>query len=198
MAVRVTPKTDARRLVTSYEDATDEQLMLFFQNGDDRAFDCLMRRHIGLIWRVARTYLGPRADIDDLIQDVSLTFWQNKKSWEAGQGKFSTWLYRVVSNKCIDLIRKKRESSTEDGVPEYLTALPATAEESLEKRQISDLLARVLADIPAQQALALRLYYFEEKEISDIAESLSVSEVAARSLLKRGKQNLRGLIPDRL
>jgi RNA polymerase sigma-70 factor (ECF subfamily) len=192
MVVRVIPGKAGAGLVTSYEKASDEQLMILFQNGDDRAFDCVMRRHTGLFWRLAKNYMGSAAEVDDLMQDVSLTLWQNRNSWSAGQGKFSTWLYRVIANRCIDLLRKKREETPgDDGIAEHITALPATAEDDLGRQQIAILLDKVLKEMPSQQALALRLYYYEEATVPEIAGRMDVSEVAARSLIKRGKQSLR-------
>jgi flagellar biosynthesis protein FlhA len=69
MAIRHVPRDQsAAQLVTSYEDASDEQLMLMFQADDFKAFDVLIHRHTGLVWRVVKQYLGSAHEVEDMIQ----------------------------------------------------------------------------------------------------------------------------------
>ncbi len=177
-----------------YLSSTDEALMLMFQEGDDLAFHALLERHVGLLWRVVKTYFGAGADIDDLVQDLNLTLWQNKQAWQPGKARFSTWLYRVAANRCIDLLRKRQEPSaatSADLLPEQMMARDLSAEDQMVRRQQAEEMKILLEALPENQKIALQLYYYEDASLPQIAGQLAISEVAARSLLKRGKQGLR-------
>lgn len=196
MAIRTVAETAPRRKIDPalYLESSDEALMALFQAGDALAFYALLERHTGMVWKIARQFFGPRADMDDLVQDITLSLWQNKSAWKPGIARFSTWLYRVASNKCIDLLRQK-QVLTHDGIaPDDLVARTPGAEDNLVRHQQAEEMQRLLAELPLSQKLALTLFYYEEAGISQIAERLEISELAARSLLKRGKQKLRSLI----
>lgn len=197
MAIRHVPRDQsAAQLVTSYEEASDEQLMLMFQADDFRAFDVLIHRHTGLIWRVVKQYLGSAHEVEDMIQEISLCLFQNRAAWQPSGGanggaKFSTWLYRVAVNRCIDILRQKKSIQQDAANSEAVPSSVPSAEERVAHQQLARHLSELLAELPLQQQRALRLYYYEEASMEQIASSLEVSELAARSLIKRGKQKLR-------
>lgn len=195
MAIRpVSSLTNQESSVFSaYEDAQDDQLVNLLQLGDDRAFETLMGRHRGLIWRVAKQYLGTIEDAEDLFQDVSLSFYQNRQSYQSGAAKFSSWLYRVATNRALDILRARKASSKNSQLNEFIALDAPTGEDTINQNQLHLQLQGLLDVLPIQQKMALSLYYYEERAISDISEILSVSEVATRSLIKRGKEKLREL-----
>lgn len=193
MAIRHVPRDQsAAQLVTSYGEASDEQLMLMFQADDFKAFDVLIHRHTGLIWRVVKQYLGSAHEVEDMIQEVSLSLFQNRTAWQPNGGaKFSTWLYRVAVNRCIDILRQKKSIQQDAANSEAVPSSVPSVEERVAHQQLARHLSELLAELPSQQQRALRLYYYEEASMEQIASSLEVSELAARSLIKRGKQKLR-------
>lgn len=194
MAVRHVPTDQSTGpLVTSYQEASDEQLMFLFQADDFKAFDALIHRYTGLVWRVVKQYLGTTSEAEDMLQEISLSLFQNRAAWQPGRGaKFSSWLYRVAANRCIDILRQ-RKSIQKDGEThgEILPSSSQSAEEKVAHGQLVKHLSGLLSELPLQQQRALRLYYYEEASMGQIALTLDVSELAARSLIKRGKQRLR-------
>ena len=195
MAIRSAGHLPARKTDPSlYLDSSDEMLMEMFQKGDALAFYALLERHVGMVCKIARQYFGPKAEIDDLVQDLTLTLWQNKNAWKHGSARLSSWLYKVASNKCIDMLRQKRIPTHDGIVPDNIMAHDPSAEDRVASQQQAKQMQGLLAELPVSQKLALTLYYYEEASLHQIAKRLDVSELAARSLLKRGKQNLRGLM----
>lgn len=195
MAVRIAGSSPATRPDPAfYLGSSDEVLMQAFQSGDALAFHALLERHTGMLWKLARKYFGQAAEIDDLIQDLTLTLWQKRDAWKPGAAQFSTWLYRVASNRCIDVLRQKQVLSHDGILPDHIATSSISAEANVERRQLSDHLGKLLAELPGNQKMALELFYYEEASVPQIASRLRVSELAARSLLKRGKQKLRTLM----
>lgn len=194
MAVRIAGSPAKRLDPAFYLGASDEALMEAFQAGDALAFHALLERHTGMIWKLARQYFGPKAETDDLIQDLTLTLWQKRDAWKPGIAQFSTWLYRVVSNRCIDVVRQKQILSHDGILPDHIATKSPSAEDNVERRQLADQMSGLLNELPLNQKRALTLFYYEDATVPQIASRLSVSELAARSLLKRGKQKLRTMM----
>ncbi len=80
--------------------------MAMIVDGDDRAFGMLVDRHLDRTLRLAQRMLGSRADAEDTVQEVFLKIWRKAERWRPGRGAFSTWLWRVVVNQCLDLKRR--------------------------------------------------------------------------------------------
>lgn len=112
--------------------------------------------------------------------------------WQHGRAKFSTWLYRVVSNRCIDLRRKPRTENV-DVVPEVAdTQLDAST--VIERNEIGNLLEVAMQRLPEQQRVAVILSYHENMSNGEIAEVMDTTVAAVESLLKRGRQQLREML----
>ena len=87
--------------------ASDEELMLSAAGGDMEAFGELVLRHQDRAWRTAYHYVGNRADAEELAQEAFLRILDAAASYRSS-ARFTTYLYRVVANLCLDHRRKKR------------------------------------------------------------------------------------------
>ena len=167
----------------------DDVLLERIKRDDQAAFSMLMERYRdkikGLAWRLLYNDEGA----EDALQEVFCAVWQNKDKWEiGGAAKFSTWIYRVTVNKCVDVKRKMRPQVDIDDTN---LSTNARAERIISAKQMEKTLGQLLDTLPEQQALALRMYYYEDKKVEDIAAELDNTELGVRSLIKRGKAALR-------
>tara|TARA_B100001179_G_C18529092_1_gene376221 strand:- start:365 stop:943 length:579 start_codon:yes stop_codon:yes gene_type:complete len=167
----------------------DDVLLERIKRNDQAAFSMLMERYRdkikGLAWRLL--YNDEAAE--DALQEVFCAVWQNKDKWEiGGAAKFSTWIYRVTVNKCVDVKRKMRPQVD---IEDTNLSTNARAERIISAKQMEKTLGQLLDTLPEQQALALRMYYYEDKKVEDIAAELDNTELGVRSLIKRGKAALR-------
>src|ERR1700733_8624655 len=94
----------------------DDALLDRLAANDEVAFRTLVERHIDRAYAIALRIVGNAADAEDVVQDTMLKVWTHRGRWQQGRAKFSTWLYRVVSNRCIDLHRRPRTDNV-DAVP---------------------------------------------------------------------------------
>ena len=171
---------------------SDDQLLHRIGTGDQNAFRLLVERHADRAFGLALRILQNRADAEDVVQDTMLKVWVHRGRWEDGRAKFSTWLYRVVTNRCIDLRRQPRTEDVDD-VPEMQDANP-DALATLERHAASDMLEAAMARLPEQQRIALILSYHQNLSNNEIAEVMETTTFAVESLLKRGRQCLRKLL----
>lgn len=176
----------------AFPDLGDEALLELMRADDVEAYRALVERHMNRAFGVAMRVLKNPTDAEDVAQDAFVKAWTNRHRWEAGRAKFSTWLYRVVVNRCIDLRRLPREEWIDD-VPE-----PADdAEDSvslIHRRQVYGRLEDALGRLPTQQRVAVVLSYYEDLSNAEIAEVMNTSVSAVESLLKRGRKGLREIL----
>lgn len=170
----------------------DDFLLDRIADGDQQAFRQLVERHIDRAYTLALRILRNATDAEDVAQDVMLKVWTARGTWRCGHARFSTWLYRVVTNRCLDLYRRPRTENIED-VPESIDETP-DALDGIHRSEVGMLLDKAMARLPEQQRIALILSYTDELRNAEIAEIMETSVMAVESLLKRGRQQLRHLM----
>jgi RNA polymerase sigma-70 factor (ECF subfamily) len=171
----------------------DEELIRLVAAGDEAAFARLADRYQRAVFSTIRRYLGSSTDVEDLAQDVFASVWQNARRFE-GRSRFSTWLYRIVVNRCLKHRRKHRiavesldELGEEAPEPEQLTV---EFKPRLEQERKSRIVNRAISELPERQRMALILTRFEGKSYQEAREIMGVSLSAIESLVLRAKENL--------
>lgn len=170
----------------------DSELLDKLAAGDEAAFRMLVERHIDRAYAIALRIVGNAADAEDVVQDTMLKIWSHRGRWQHGRAKFSTWLYRVISNRCIDLRRKPRNENVET-VPEVADGQPG-AVEIIERNELNGMLELAMQRLPEQQRIAVIFSYHENMSNGEIAQVMDTTVAAVESLLKRGRQQLRQLL----
>lgn len=167
----------------------DDALLERMKADDSEAYRILVERHVDRAYALALRTLRNPADAEDVAQEALVKAWTHRHSWQPGKAKFSTWLYRVVFNRCIDLKRMPSNACLDD-VAEPEDDCPDSVD-SIHRSQVYGRLEDALATMPEQQRAALTLAYFDEMGNSEIATVLGTTVQAVESLLKRGRQGLR-------
>jgi RNA polymerase sigma-70 factor, ECF subfamily len=167
----------------------DEELLNRLASNDEAAFKLLVERHIDRAFGIALRIVGSRADAEDVVQDSLLKVWTHRGSWQHGRAKFSTWLYRVITNRCIDLRRQPRSDDI-DAVPEPADTRPDAAS-TIQRNETTAMLEKAMQLLPEQQRVAVILSYHEDMSNAEIAEVMNTTVAAVESLLKRGRQQLK-------
>lgn len=173
----------------------DARLMARIAAGEQQALQQLMQRHLGRTVRMAARVLGSAAAAEDVAQEAFIRVWKHAGQWknpeEAG-AKFSTWLYRIVMNLCIDEKRKKTFGNIDD-VPEQADHTP-DAERQMQRQEQSQRVRVALSQLPERQRSAFVLCFYEEFSNRDAADMLGISVKALESLLVRARKTLRDLL----
>jgi len=167
---------------------TDETLMALVVARDQRAFRVLTERHMARAIGFAERVVG-NAEADDIAQEAFLRVWTKAASFDAGAGRFTTWLYRIVLNLAIDKKRRPSHAPIEDA------GEIASSEPEPVVQIIADEEARVVADamaaLPERQRAAIALFHTEGLSGREAAEAISISEKAFESLMTRARSALK-------
>lgn len=171
--------------------------MLAFQRGDGTAFEQLFSRHLGRVVAFATQFVGSRARAEELAQDVFLRIYRNRSRYEP-KARFSTWLFRMVSNACVSEKRRPGfrakmqavHAIGEDERPQV--EIPtASTEHGVAEREALRKTQALIAKLPAQQRAALLLARAEGLSYEEVAEALGCSVSAVKSLVHRATLALR-------
>lgn len=156
------------------------------QAGDRKALDALLRRHRGDVTAIAHRVLGPDADLEDVVQDALIQICRSLGSFQ-GRSRFSTWLYRVVSNVARMHIRAMRsrprlagEAAQERPRVDAGTAGPEAL--SGRRQRMARLYALVHA-LPDKKRTVLLLHDFEGVTPAEIAEIVDAPVMTVRTRL---------------
>ncbi len=191
-AIGVSSGALGRSKEASLTTESDDALLDRIAANDQAAFRLLVERHIDRAYGLALRIMNNRADAEDIVQESLLKIWTHRGRWEGGRAKFSTWLYRVVTNRCIDVKRRPRNEDIEQ-VPEVADDKPLAIAE-IQRHEVNSMLEAAMDRLPEQQRIALIFSYNENLNNNEIAEVMQTSVAAVESLLKRGRQRLRELL----
>jgi len=177
-----------------YQDMDDTQLIEQFRSGNTEAFNHLVTRWQKPIHRFAFRYFADREEAADITQKTFIKAYQNLDSLKDSD-KFSSWIYRIASNLCIDETRqngkRKKINSLESWIEGSEVAAVNTPETKLEKNELGKLMQKALLAIPDDQRTVIILKEYEGLKFREIAHILQESENTVKSRMYYGLNALR-------
>jgi RNA polymerase sigma-70 factor, ECF subfamily len=193
----VLPRTGGREAGTD----DDAQLMLRFKEGDVEAFECLFSRHSRALVSFAYRFVRDRETAEELAQEVFLRVHDAAATYRV-EAKFTTWLYRIATNVCLNELRRPRFRAAHEsldaaagGDPDSRSLdLPdekrLSPEAALGRRDQARCIARALEGLPEKQRVAFVLNKYQELSYLEVAEAMKTSEKAVKSLIHRAKEGI--------
>ena len=174
---------------------TDEKdLILQSRDGNKDAFCALMEAHEAKIYALCFKYMKNTHDASDAAQDAILKIYVHIAKFHFNSA-FSTWVYRVVVNTCVDLLRKRKNIVP---LEEYETKSPwANPDEEVLFLEFRAGLKKAVADLPIDFKNVLILRDMEHKKYEEIAQILGISEGTVKSRLSRAREKLKKLLQVR-
>jgi RNA polymerase sigma-70 factor (ECF subfamily) len=184
-----------------------DSLIRAAQRGDQDAFEQLVRAHDQSVLRLAMNLLRSPEDARDVYQEAFLRVYRNLESFRF-DCSFHTWLYRIVTNICLDQLRKrkvrKEESAvveTSDGPIDRMEALEeeaahANPERSLWNRELKQRIENALQDLTPRERMVFELRHYQGLRLRNIGDLLGTTEEAAKNCLFRATQKMRAVLGD--
>jgi RNA polymerase sigma-70 factor (ECF subfamily) len=189
---------------------SDVELMLATKAGDEEAFSELVSRHRNAIVNLTHRYLRNRADADDLTQEVFFKVYRARKRYRP-EAKFTTWLYRVAVNACLNEVRNRKRrvtwvamsmdgssggagASDDAGGPLGSRVADDSAEaplDAVEKNELKERVRAAVDELPERQRLAILLNKFHGLSYEELASTLEMTVPGVKSLLVRARENVR-------
>lgn len=170
----------------------DVDLMLRFQKGDERAFEELVGRHTRGVLNLVYRYLNDASRAEDVAQEVFVKVYKARMKYEP-KAKFSTWLYRIAVNHCLNEIRSRRSQPAVAAPIDDLMQEPSGSDPDarMKRDELQAAVKEALAALPENQRVAVLLARYQDMSYEEIAETMGLSLEAVKSVLFRAKENLK-------
>lgn len=173
---------------------SDPELVRLIARGDREALRLLYERHREFVYRVALRFLDDEEDAGDVTQAVFLNLIHGARHFRS-RARFTTWLYRVTANRCLNLkdraYRRLRADGVDPAGANGLAEDPASRPDAiLEFRELETRIRLALARLSSRQRLALILSRYEGLSYKEIARAMECSVGSVESLLYRARQSL--------
>jgi RNA polymerase sigma-70 factor (ECF subfamily) len=187
--------------------ADETTLIRAAQEGDQDAFEQLVRAYDQSVLRLAMNLLRSPEDAHDVYQEAFLRVYRNLHSFRF-DCSFHTWLFRIVTNLCLDQMRKRKVRkeeptvlSTADGPMDRMDAVPEERVDGDPQRhlfsgQLRRKIKEVLGQLTPRERTVFELRHYQGLRLRKIGEVLGTSEEAAKNCLFRATQKMRAALGD--
>jgi len=171
---------------------SDEEIVkLYLESQNVAYFTILYKRYSGKIFGKCLSLLKSESESEDATQDIMMKILMNLAKF-SGKSRFSTWIYSITYNYCIDFLRRKKKDPSVY-VDDFIENLDV--EEEVEDTFLLEMnvkrLKKILEEIPSGDKTILLMKYQDEMSIKEIGSILDKSESAIKMKIKRAKQKFR-------
>ena len=186
----------------------DTVLVREAQRGNRAAFEELVRHYDQAVLRLAMHLTGSQHEAQDIYQDAFLKAYKSMGNFRF-ECSFYTWIYRIVTNLCLDHLRKKQvrkedapvavdsEGESYDVLDQFPDARAgANPERDLMSRELGSRINRALEQLTPRERMVFELKHYQGLKLRTVGEILNTTEETAKNTLFRATQKLRGALAD--
>ncbi|HVJ04647.1 MAG TPA: sigma-70 family RNA polymerase sigma factor [Candidatus Saccharimonadales bacterium] len=186
----------------------DAELIRAAQHGDHAAFEELVRQYDQPVLRLALHLTGSEQEAKDIYQEAFLKVYRNLESFRF-ECSFYTWVYRIVSNLCMDYLRRKQVRKEDPSVRvssdgeefDLLEQVPderagTSPEQDLMRRELGRHIAAALTRLTPRERMVFEMKHYQGLKLRTIGEALNTTEETAKNTLFRATQKLRSALAD--
>lgn len=178
----------------------DQHYINLVIGGDSHAFAVLVDRYKNFVFTLSIKMLQNREEAEEVAQDVFIKVYRSLQKFKT-ESKFSTWLYRITYNTCLDKMRSKKRNTpvfsfdhfAEDEAVSLINVL-----DTIEERERKQMIQKCLDLLPAQDSFLLTLYYFQENSLKEISKIMSINENNLKIKLFRSRRRLTAILKTQL
>lgn len=153
------------------------------RDGDLAAFGLLVRRHQVAVYRVALRMLGSHADAEDVAQEAFVQAWRSLARFR-GDSSFGTWLYRIVTNRALNVLSAQRETAS---LEDHEIASFDDPAQTLERRERLRAVTQGLLMLAPEQRALLVLHELEGLSYAQVAQVLEIAPAAVKGRMHRAR-----------
>lgn len=168
--------------------------------GNSNAFAVLVNQYKDLVFTLAFKMLKNKEEAEEVSQDTFIKVFNSLNKFK-GESKFSTWIYKITYNTCLDRLKKsKKENSVlyiEDFNEHQVRTIESVLDTFDEKERIQKI-QECLQLLPSEEAFLLTLYYFDNQPIDEIAKIIDCNSNNVKIKLFRSRKKLALILKERL
>lgn len=178
----------------------DQHYINLVLNGNTNSFATLVDRYKDLVFTLALKMLNNREEAEEIAQDTFIKVYNSLNKFK-GESKFSTWIYKVTYNTCLDALKKKKKQQNVTYIEDFSEHQTKTLEnilDSIDEKERNQAIQDCLEELPSDEAFLLTLYYFDDQSIEEIAKVMNISTSNIKVKLFRTRKKLASILKNRL
>lgn len=161
--------------------------------GESALFEEIVRRYQRMVTSVAYRLGVPASDLEDLVSEVFVKAYRNLQRYRP-EHAFSTWLYRLATNRVLDERRQRRRAGRSEPLDERQADPSPGADAALDESERAAVVARALEELPEEYRAPLVLLHMEGRKVSEISAALALPEGTVKTRLARGRERLKKIL----
>lgn len=192
-----------RSIESSYVKMTtnkDQILINQIIEGNTNAFTLLVDNYKDLVFTLALRMLKNREEAEEVAQDTFIKTYKSLDKFK-GDSKFSTWIYRVCYNTCLDRIKKNKKFLNDVEINEFTAHEVKTIDNALTKieaKEQEEAIQRCIAKLPSEDSFLLTLYYFDDLSLDEISKVVGITSNSIKVKLFRCRKKLASILKSQL
>jgi RNA polymerase sigma-70 factor (ECF subfamily) len=178
----------------------DQDYINLVIGGDTHAFAVLVDRYKNLVFTLSLKMLKTREEAEEVSQDAFIKVYKSLPKFKS-ESKFSTWLYKITYNTCLDRLRSKKRNTQivcvdDFGEKEVISLINVL--DTIEERECKQMIQNCLNLLPGEDSFLLTLYYFQENSLKEISKIMGINENNLKIKLFRSRIKLAGILKIQL
>ncbi len=181
-------------------EADDQHYIRLVREGDTNAFAVLVNRYKDMVFTLSLKMLKDREEAEEVAQDTFLKLFKSLSKFNR-ESKFSTWIYKVAFNTCLDRLKKNKRLQPVSGLDEFTEQEAISLMnvlDSIEEKERTQMIQDCLQELPGEDNFLLTLYYFEEQSLEEIAKIIGITPNNVKIRLYRNRKKLASLLAEYL
>lgn len=169
-------------------------------NGDTNAFTILVNRYKDLVFTLSLRMIKNREEAEEVAQDTFIKIFKSLSKFK-GDSKFSTWIYKITYNTCLDRLKKNKRQQYTVAIDEYTEHQIKTLDNALDKIEEQEkqlAIKNCLELLPSEDSFMLTLYYFEELSLDEISKITGLKPNNVKVKLFRSRKKMATILKQQL
>jgi len=178
----------------------DQDLIANILDGDTNAFTVLVNRYKDLVFSLALKMLKNREEAEEISQDAFIKVYKSLHKFK-GDSKFSTWIYKVVYNSCLDRLKQYKKNYALVPIDEFNENQVKTLDnafDALVSQDRKNAIQACLNKLPSEDSFLLTLYYFEERSLEEVSKIVGLTANNVKVKLFRSRKKLATILKKQL
>ncbi len=189
-----------------FKNLSDIELVKLAINGDENAYAEIMNRYRKKVEVIVLKIVKQKSEVEDLVQEIFTKAFTSISTFKS-EFSFSTWLYKIATNHCIDFVRKRKISTfsldedyelEEDTIQREIPDWSLTPDRELFEKQRNEIIHQAINSLPEHYRKVIIMRHFEDKSYEEIAKELKLPIGTVKVHIFRARELLYKKLKDKL
>lgn len=178
----------------------DQHYIDLVVKGNSNAFATLVDRYKDMVYTLALKMMNNKEEAEEIAQDSFIKIYNALNKFK-GESKFSTWIYKVTYNTCLDALKKKKKQNNVSYIEdfsEHQTKALESILDSIDEKERNKSIQECLGELSSEEAFLLTLYYFDDQSVDEISKVMNITTDNVKVKLFRTRKKLASILKNRL